>query len=177
MSYKDGFVIEYMKGLRNDTIYLNCKDCIHFETSDKSCNKTSNIFLNFEDSSMAWKNCSFFQLCDEAYFYKEKTKQFLEYRLKNPIIKTQGNNNKVTIENYYPLEELRQKTLVICSNKKPFPPKDCERKPIKLILDNGEETNSYIYIKGDKAYIKGNHFPDKVEDAFLKLFNKKMWDS
>jgi hypothetical protein len=166
-----------MRGLRNDTMYLNCKDCIHYETSDKSCNKTSNLFLNFEDSLMSWKKCSFFKLCDEAYFYDDKSKQFSDYRLKHPIVKTPGNNNKITVENYYSLEELRKKTLIICNNKKLFPPKNCERKHIKLMLENGEEINSYIYIKGDNAYIKGDYFPEKVEKAFLKLFNKRIWDS
>ena len=76
--YERGFVIEHDPLLRSK---LNCKDCIHYDSTDKSCSKKG-LYLP-EDGYDSWRKCEFLELSSFIGHYEEKVKQLGRSRSSN----------------------------------------------------------------------------------------------
>ncbi len=65
--YANGFVIEHDHTVKRR---IDCKDCIYYESDDKSCRKRP-LYLP-EDGYNSWRNCDFFDLDPDTSHYGEK---------------------------------------------------------------------------------------------------------
>ena len=90
MAWKDGFVIEYAHGPRK---HASCRDCIHANSSDKSCRQRPIVF--WEDGYGNWKNCKYFEVRKsvkgdkrkeaKAVIAKNQEKERLAQEMKKPV--------------------------------------------------------------------------------------------
>ncbi len=87
MSYEDGFVVDYDHTLRRS---INCKDCVYFENSDKSCCKTSKYLP--EDGFDSWKRCDYFEISPSVSHYKEKVAKLNKWRNEHSRKRKKKNN-------------------------------------------------------------------------------------
>ena len=65
--YANGFVIVHDHTVKRR---IDCKDCIYYESDDKSCRKRP-LYLP-EDGYNSWRNCDFFDLDPDTSHYGEK---------------------------------------------------------------------------------------------------------
>lgn len=77
--YAKGFVIEYDNTLKKR---IDCKSCLYFEKSDKTCLKTT-LYLPI-DGYDSWKKCGYFTLDKETGNYELK-KAYLDKKRKTEI--------------------------------------------------------------------------------------------
>lgn len=75
--YERSFTIEHDNTLRKR---INCKDCIYYESSDKSCLKRP-LYLPV-DGYNSWRNCKYFALTKGVSNYKEKKEQYFNELLR-----------------------------------------------------------------------------------------------
>ena len=68
--YEASFIIEHDETLKRK---ISCKDCVYYDSSDKSCNITPRYLP--EDGYDSWRWCGKFKLSESAHNYKIKEKQ------------------------------------------------------------------------------------------------------
>lgn len=69
--YSKGFVLEHDSTLKRK---IDCKDCIYYESDDKSCLKRP-LYLPV-DGYNSWRSCKFFELDPGTSHYDEKAAQY-----------------------------------------------------------------------------------------------------
>lgn len=70
--YEKCFTIEHDNTLKRR---IDCKDCIYYDSSDKSCMKRP-LYLPV-DGYNSWRNCKYFELDHSASHYDEKSLQYV----------------------------------------------------------------------------------------------------
>lgn len=70
--YEKCFTIEHDNTLKRR---IDCKDCIYYDSSDKSCMKRP-LYLPV-DGYNSWRNCKFFELDHSVSHYDEKSLQYV----------------------------------------------------------------------------------------------------
>ena len=70
--YEKCFTIEHDNTLKRR---INCKDCIYYDSSDKSCMKRP-LYLPV-DGYNSWRNCKYFELDHSVSHYDEKSLQYV----------------------------------------------------------------------------------------------------
>ena len=69
--YSKGFVLEHDSTLKRR---IDCKDCIYYESDDKSCLKRP-LYLPV-DGYNSWRTCKFFEMDSSTSHYDEKLAQY-----------------------------------------------------------------------------------------------------
>ena len=72
--YEKSFTVEHDDTVRKK---LNCRDCIYYDSSDRSCMKRP-LYMP-EDGYGQWKNCKFFELDKETSNYSEQLLQYKDH--------------------------------------------------------------------------------------------------
>ena len=70
--YEKCFTIEHDNTLKRR---IDCKDCIYYDSSDKSCMKRP-LYLPVEGYN-SWRNCKYFELDHSVSHYDEKSLQYV----------------------------------------------------------------------------------------------------
>lgn len=70
--YEKCFTIEHDNTLKRR---IDCKDCIYYDSSDKSCMKRP-LYLPV-DGYNSWRNCKYFELDHSVSHYDEKSLQYV----------------------------------------------------------------------------------------------------
>ena len=70
--YEKCFTIEHENTLKRR---IDCKDCIYYDSSDKSCMKRP-LYLPV-DGYNSWRNCKYFELDHSVSHYDEKSLQYV----------------------------------------------------------------------------------------------------
>ena len=70
--YEKCFMIEHDNTLKRR---IDCKDCIYYDSSDKSCMKRP-LYLPV-DGYNSWRNCKYFELDHSVSHYDEKSLQYV----------------------------------------------------------------------------------------------------
>ena len=70
--YEKCFTIEHDNTLKRR---IDCKDCIYYDSSDKSCMKRP-LYLPV-DGYNSWRNCKYFELDQGVSHYDEKKVQYI----------------------------------------------------------------------------------------------------
>ena len=70
--YEKCFIIEHDNTLKRR---IDCKDCIYYDSSDKSCMKRP-LYLPV-DGYNSWRNCKYFELEHSVRHYDEKSLQYV----------------------------------------------------------------------------------------------------
>lgn len=73
--YERSFTVEHDNTLKKT---IDCKDCIYYETSDRSCIKRP-LYMP-EDGYKHWRKCKFFSLKQDAPNIEYKIKQLIELK-------------------------------------------------------------------------------------------------
>lgn len=87
--YEKSFTIEHDNTLKRR---IDCKDCIHYESSDKSCMKRP-LYLPV-DGYNSWRTCKFFELDFCVSHYEEKKMQYIRETKKKQLEKQTKTNQK-----------------------------------------------------------------------------------
>lgn len=82
--YEKCFTIEHDNTLKHK---IDCKDCIYYDSSDKSCMKRP-LYLPV-DGYNSWHRCKYFELDSDVSHYDEKNEQYL--RSQGKVVKEQKN--------------------------------------------------------------------------------------
>lgn len=69
--YEKCFIIEHDNTLKR---HIDCKDCIYYDNSDKSCSKRP-LYLPV-DGYNSWRNCDYFELDSSTSHYEEKREEY-----------------------------------------------------------------------------------------------------
>lgn len=69
--YEKCFIVEHDNTLKRR---IDCKDCIYYDNSDKSCSKRP-LYLPV-DGYNSWRNCDYFELDSSTSHYEEKSEQY-----------------------------------------------------------------------------------------------------
>ena len=88
--YERSFTIEHDNTLRKR---INCKDCIYYESSDKSCLKRP-LYLPV-DGYNSWRNGKYFALTKGVSNYKEKKEQYFNKEETRDIVSREKNTRWV----------------------------------------------------------------------------------
>lgn len=70
--YEKCFTIEHDNTLKRR---IDCKDCIYYDSSDKSCMKQP-LYLPVDGYNL-WRNCKYFELDHSVSHYDEKSLQYV----------------------------------------------------------------------------------------------------
>ena len=73
--YEKGFTIEHDPTVKKK---IDCKDCCHYDRSDRSCMKRP-LYLP-EDGYSSWKTCDFFELDSSTSNYEIKLAQLKSFK-------------------------------------------------------------------------------------------------
>lgn len=102
--YERGFVIEHDPTIKKR---IDCKDCCHYDSSDKSCSRRG-LYLP-EDGYNSWRNCKTFSLEPNVSHYYEK--QMMLERIRERDRKAEERKKKTagysgrTHQNEYEMKE------------------------------------------------------------------------
>lgn len=89
--YEKCFTIEYDNTLKRR---IDCKDCIYYDSSDKSCMKRP-LYLPV-DGYNSWRNCKYFELDHSVSHYDEKSLQYVHELARRKIQREQQSQQKKT---------------------------------------------------------------------------------
>lgn len=76
--YEKGFIVEHDPTVKKK---IDCKDCIWYDNSDKSCLKRP-LYLP-EDGYSSWRKCDFFELDKTTSNYDIKLEQLKKTKKKH----------------------------------------------------------------------------------------------
>ena len=76
--YERGFVVEHDPTVKRK---IDCKSCVYYESSDKSCLKRPQYLP--VDGYNSWKNCNYFELDSTTSNYELKKEQLDKFQKKN----------------------------------------------------------------------------------------------
>lgn len=85
--YEAHFTVEHDNTLKRK---IDCKDCVYYDRSDKSCMKTPRYLP--EDGYNSWRQCGYFELDSSTSHYDEKLQQFKEWS--NKMARKEAANHK-----------------------------------------------------------------------------------
>lgn len=107
--YERSFTIEHDNTLRRR---INCKDCIYYDSSDRSCLKRP-LYLPV-DGYNSWKNCEYFDLSNRVSHYDEKETEYSRElaRRKTKIEKTEQEHKKSSVKKI-PQDAKQQKKIKV----------------------------------------------------------------
>ena len=89
--YEKCFTIEHDNTLKRR---IDCKDCIYYDSSDKSCMKRP-LYLPV-DGYNSWRNCKYFELDYSVSHYDEKSLQYVHELARRKIQREQQSQQKKT---------------------------------------------------------------------------------
>ena len=89
--YEKCFTIEHDNTLKRR---IDCKDCIYYDSSDKSCMKRP-LYLPV-DGYNSWRNCKYFELDHSVSPYDEKSLQYVHELARRKIQREQQSQQKKT---------------------------------------------------------------------------------
>ena len=89
--YEKCFIIEHDNTLKRR---IDCKDCIYYDSSDKSCMKRP-LYLPV-DGYNSWRNCKYFELDHSVSHYDEKSLQYVHELARRKIQREQQSQQKKT---------------------------------------------------------------------------------
>ena len=89
--YEKCFTIEHDNTLKRR---IDCKDCIYYDFSDKSCMKRP-LYLPV-DGYNSWRNCKYFELDHSVSHYDEKSLQYVHELARRKIQREQQSQQKKT---------------------------------------------------------------------------------
>lgn len=89
--YEKCFTIEYDNTLKRR---IDCKDCIYYDSSDKSCMKRP-LYLPV-DGYNSWRNCKYFELDHSVSHYDEKSLQYVHELARRKRQREQQSQQKKT---------------------------------------------------------------------------------
>ena len=89
--YEKCFTIEHDNTLKRR---IDCKDCIYYDSSDKSCMKRP-LYLPV-DGYNSWRNCKYFELDRSVSHYDEKSLQYVHELARRKIQREQQSQQKKT---------------------------------------------------------------------------------
>ena len=137
---------------------IDCKDCINYDSSDKSCTKRP-LYLP-EDGYNSWKNCDFFEIDRGTPNFDIKIQQLNRKKSvenkKVTVVKREKHleNKKKNVmpENGEVSEKECSKYTLCITSRNEIPPKLTPRL-LTVYLDDGRKKKVHIKFKDDKAYI------------------------
>ena len=156
---------------------IDCKDCIHYDSSDKSCTKRP-LYLP-EDGYNSWRNCKYFEIDRGTPNYDAKMQQLS--RKKNVVSKdvttqkklkpTEKVKNKKTVES--PIVEVTEKEcskykLIVATRENI--PKKLSPCMLAVYLDDGRKKKVHIKFLDDKAYILENQYSQEIMEEVKRVF-------
>ena len=89
--YEKCFTIEHDNTLKRR---IDCKDCIYYDSSDKSCMKRP-LYLPV-DGYNSWRNCKYFELDHSVSHYDEKSLPYVHELARRKIQREQQSQQKKT---------------------------------------------------------------------------------
>lgn len=89
--YEKCFTIEHDNTLKRR---IDCKDCIYYDSSDKSCMKRP-LYLPV-DGYNSWRNCKYFELDHSVSHYDEKSLQYVHELARRKRQQEQSQQKKTT---------------------------------------------------------------------------------
>lgn len=89
--YEKCFTIEHDNTLK---LRIDCKDCIYYDSSDKSCMKRP-LYLPV-DGYNSWRNCKYFELDHSVSHYDEKSLQYVHELARRKRQREQQSQQKKT---------------------------------------------------------------------------------
>ena len=89
--YEKCFTIEHDNTLKRR---IDCKDCIYYDSSDKSCMKRP-LYLPV-DGYNSWRNCKYFELDHSVSHYDEKSLQYVHELARRKIQREHQSQQKKT---------------------------------------------------------------------------------
>ena len=181
--YESSFIVEHDQTLRKN---INCKDCVYYETDDKTCRKRP-LYLP-HDGYNSWKHCKYFELDKGAINYIDKKEKYASVLRRKEVIRNQENkaNNKQVApkkdfhdsvtktsstcktsgssRNYRlivytddrPKKKLRNESIVIT-------PKSGIAKKVSLLFDDSEK----------KIYINGRSYKQEIIDKIRSMLRER----
>lgn len=91
--YEKCFTIEHDNTLKRR---IDCKDCIYYDSSDKSCMKRP-LYLPV-DGYNSWRNCKYFELDHSVSHYDEKSLQYVHELARRKRQQEQQSQKKKTVQ-------------------------------------------------------------------------------
>ena len=174
--YESSFIVEHDQTLRKN---INCKDCIYYESDDKTCRKRP-LYLP-HDGYNSWKHCKYFELDKGAINYIDKKEKYASVLRRKEVIRNHEkerqeeqkthsqtvNNNTQSI-----YQKTRQYRLEVYTDKKPSKITRSQRivvttkagtqRQVKLLLDDNNK----------KAYISGFQYSQEIIDKIKNMLQK-----
>lgn len=92
--YEKCFTIEHDNTLKRR---IDCKDCIYYDSSDRSCMKRP-LYLPV-DGYNSWRNCKYFELDQSVSHYDEKNVQYVYELARRKRQQEQQTQQKKTVQN------------------------------------------------------------------------------
>lgn len=92
--YEKCFTIEHDNTLKRR---IDCKDCIYYDSSDRSCMKRP-LYLPV-DGYNSWRNCKYFELDQSVSHYDEKNVQYVHELARRKRQQEQQTQKKKTVQN------------------------------------------------------------------------------
>lgn len=175
--YERGFTIDHDPTVRRT---ITCRDCIFYEDSDRSCNKTSRYLP--VDGYSSWRYCGHFELDQDVSYSKEKGLQFLEWVRRHPDIYQKESKEKLKKskrpkrkkslikENYLSYKDCAWYILTQCENYRQIPAPR-KYKYVKIKLSTGKKSTVKLCIFEDKAYVNSSYSQECIDE--LKRWFKK----
>ena len=193
--YEATFTVEHDNTLKRK---IDCKDCLYYDKSDRSCSKTPRYLP--EDGYNSWRNCGFFELDMDTTHYVEKKAQYDKWMVrrvtKEPnrkkstaTVKTPNVSKKIVVEKEkigsntssdrkpsaikaLSWEECKKLSLTEVSSLKGIS-KCREIRHLQIYLDSGKALKVVIYVVEDRAYLIPTVYSAECLFQVRRLFKKK----
>lgn len=183
--YEACFIIEHDETLKRK---IDCKDCVYYEKSDKSCMKTPRYLP--EDGYNSWRHCNYFELDTSVSHYEEKKAQYIAWSkrvAKKEIAESKekfsnGGNVYQTKYKVATKEKKKQndkvsdkecRTLILREYEgKDGIPKEAKQKLLDIYLDDGRKKSIQVAVHSRYAYVKKGVYPEEYMFEVRRLFKK-----
>lgn len=173
--YEKCFTIEHDPTVKKK---IDCKDCIYYEASDKSCGKRP-LYLP-EDGYNSWKNCNYFELDSSTSNYDAKLSQLKsmhkyphkvdDFVLKKPnVIK----KNAETNAEFKVLSKIGKYVVIVPTNSIHIPNKFKSKVPGKKKIDEVEQFYATHKELDKPVLISKSDGKYSVVDGYTRLYVAK----
>ena len=170
--YEAAFTIEHDRTLKKK---IDCRDCVYYESEDKSCMKTPKYLP--EDGYGSWRKCKFFKLNELASNYETKLSQYntVNKKKKQPVKsefeKGHDNSKKKKEMPLLSVEKAKKMTLIEFSNIKKVP-SGLIKETIYITTGQGVRKKLMLSVKDSYAYIHTDAYPKEYIECLKKYFKK-----
>lgn len=156
---------------------IDCKDCIHYDNSDKSCLKRP-LYLP-EDGYNSWKNCKYFEIDRNTPNYDVKLQQLVrKNKSENTVIPTvrKTKQEPVIKEKKKTASSVPEVTDKECSKHtlyivpKSEIPKGLQYYLLTVYLDDGRKKKVQVKFKDDKAYVLETQYSQEILAEVKRVF-------